>query len=146
VEIMAALSALTSTMNLGKTALALRDQKMIDEALTEMNQKLMEVTQSALALLAERHAAIEESNALREKHRKLEETLTDLSGYETYLTRRGAVCLRPKPGTPEANMAIHVCANCAARGKKTYLQPESSGLYLTCPSHGRIGSDKWGVT
>ena len=81
------LSALTSTINLGKTALALRDQKVIDDALTEMNQKLMEVTQSALALLAERHSAIEEANALRERHRKLQESLNDLARYETYWHR-----------------------------------------------------------
>lgn len=141
-DIMAALSALSSSINLGRTAIALRDQKLIDEAVSELNQKVLQVTQSALELLEQRHAAVEEAASLREKHRKLEAMLSDLAQYEPYQTKGGAICLRPKPDAAESKLTVYVCANCAAAGKKTYLQPQPNGHYLECPNgHDRIPSD-----
>lgn len=142
-DIMGALSALSSAINIGKTAIAARDQNLIDDAVAKMNQKLADVSQSAIALLQEKYQLVEEANDLREKYRKLEASLTDLAGYEPHQTRGGALCLRPKLGLPEAKLSVHVCANCAAAGKKTYLQPIHDGYFLECPAgHPKIPSDK----
>jgi hypothetical protein len=79
---------------------------------------------------------MQRNRELEEDARKLKDFQSDFANYAVYQTRSGGICYRPKPGMPEAKLAVYVCANCKSDGVKTYLQPKGS-FWLPCSASPR---------
>lgn len=141
--ITAAITGINGAVNLAKNAIGARDQQLLDKAETELTKQLLQVSQTALALVGENATLVQQNGKLEEENRKLKDFSGDLSNYELYRTAEGGLCYRAKPEVPEAQLAVHLCANCIAEGVKTFLQPINGGFHLECRrGHGSLPSDQ----
>ncbi len=147
-ELSGALSALRGSFDLAKLAIDVRDGNKLNEARLAMNERLIDLTSSALALQEKQAALVQEKQALEAKIADLERQVgeleawdRDLEQYERTQTQGGAIAYVDKSTRESASGPVYLCANCVADRKKTYLQPDVNRYYLECSIHGRIRSE-----
>ena len=140
----AAINGLRAAVDLVKGAVSQRDDRLIDKVIGDMNARLMDVQGQCLALQEKQFSLAESERQLKEKLSAMEKKSADFDQYELHHLPSGAVVQRRK-GPVEGDAPQHqICANCAATGVKTFLQPKAAGAYLSCPTHGDIPARKPG--
>lgn len=138
------LSALKSTVDLAKTAVAVRDDIKIAEATQLLNDRIIDVQNAALQLQEQLSAQRDDIEALKNEKRdlsakiaELEQRKSERSQYELKeLTPGSFVLAYIKPGEGSTPMH-HLCQPCMDNlSKKSVLQEiQSIGAYfLQCPS------------
>jgi len=141
--IAAAVGGAKHAIDLIRLAVEQRDELKAKEATRDANDRLLDIQQACLSLVGENAQLMKRNTDLENEVSKLKDFHTDIANYRLHQTVRGGICYRPKPDMPEAKMAVYLCANCAAKGVKTYLQPVGGGFSFQCAAgHGEIPSDK----
>lgn len=148
-ELSGALSALRGSLDMAKLAIDVRDSNKLNEARLAMNERLIDVTSSALALQEKQAALVHEKQALEAQIADLKRQVgeheawdRDLENYERTQTEGGAIAYIDKSTRNSASGPVYLCANCVAERKKTFLQPDQYRFWLECSSHGKIRSER----
>ncbi|MBR8654220.1 hypothetical protein KDH83_13040 [Achromobacter sp. Marseille-Q0513] len=148
-ELSGALSALRGTFDLANLAIEVRDGNRLNEAKLAMNERLIDVTSSALALQEKQAALVQEKQALEAQIGDLKRKIGDLEAwdrgleqYERTQTQGGAIAYVDKSTRESPSGPVYLCANCINDRKKTFLQPDKNRFWLECPTHGKIRSEK----
>lgn len=134
------LAAFRLAVDAARAALSARDDKLINDAISDMNDRFRDVQTRCLALQEKEFSLAQSERDLKEKVRQLEKRNADLDNYEVHRTARGGVVYRSKTPLADGQAPIDICANCVAQGVKTFLQP--IGIALHCHVHGNVPSDK----
>jgi chromosome segregation ATPase len=138
----ATIAAVRASIDAVKAAVKMRDDRLVESILQEMNSKISSV-QAAYMALQEKHAAMTDSERdLKSKLRELEDQASDFANYEKSWTEHGGLLYRDKSIAADAQHQLYLCANCMAAKVKTFLQPVDDGLFLHCNIHGRIRSNR----
>jgi hypothetical protein len=120
------ISALKGASDIAKAMMGLRDAQAVQGKVIELNNQILTAQHSAFA-------AREESTALIARIGELEKEVTRLKDWEAdkkryQLTNIGggvvALALKERMGGEPPH---YLCADCAANGKKPYLQPQVAG-------------------
>lgn len=150
VEAIAGLGAVKTAFDMVKALQNIHDVAARDRAVIELQKEIL--------------SAQEAQSALIKRVGELENEVTDLKNWETDKKRYqltdiggGVVALALKPAMSNGEPMHYLCADCAAKGEKSYLQPHIRGPYYdeySCNRCGfKIGIDKgtppqpesWGV-
>lgn len=123
-ETSAAITAFRQTFDLLKTISEARDQAIVDNSVSQLREKIIELQllNSQLSELyhSERQRAIE----LAEKNSKIEMFATKAVNYMLHKTPAGSMVYRTKP-TIEGEVGHHyLCAQCFENQKISILQPK----------------------
>lgn len=148
-DILSVMTAFTQVMNLIKSTgdalntlrSLLKNNKPLRNEIIKIEKQLSETRQlminlQQLVLDLQNHCASER----KEKERALEElaglkkNLNDINKYAPAEIGRGVIVYAPKCVCDPPEKRHYLCANCAARGEKSFLQPECEGdaEYLVC--------------
>lgn len=140
-EITTALSGVSGTLDLLKTAVAARDAAKIEAALQDMSSRLTEALMSGLASVETAKALQAKLVAAERKNAELEKQLADQAMYELHELRPGAFAYRSKPALDGREAPTHyLCQPCRDQGIKTLLRKDPApwaGEPWTCPANKR---------
>lgn len=126
----AAITGLTATYNVLKGAIAARDDAMIKSAQAELQEKLLDISTTALTQIQSTHALELEAQKLRTqlikadaRVQEIERELEKRTAYEIAQPAPGQWARVPvgtAAGSPETT--TYFCATCYAEGKEIPLQ------------------------
>jgi hypothetical protein len=116
----AALSSLNAAKDIAQAMIGLRDSAAFQTKLLEFQSKLLDANRAAFAAQDERAALLERIRALEEKVASFETWEAEKQRYELKPFGTGfAFVLKPEAQPTETPHQL--CANCFARGDKSYL-------------------------
>jgi hypothetical protein len=121
-EVFAGLGALKTAFDIAK---GLKD---IDDA-TRRNAAVIELQEKILAAQAAQSELVQTVSALEKEVARLKDWEADKSRYQLAELRAGLVALAIKPAMQNGEPFHYICADCAASGKKVYLQKHIAGPY-----------------
>jgi len=121
-EAIAGLSAIKNAFDIAK---GLKD---IDDA-ARRNAAAIELQEKILAAQAAQSALIQTVNDLEKEVAGLKDWEADKRRYQLAELRAGLVALSPKHSMQSGEPFHYICADCAANGKKFYLQKHIAGPY-----------------
>lgn len=107
-----------------------RDLVKFGDALGKVYAQVLSAQQGALAANAREFALTEEIRELKKRVGELETFSAEMEKYELVSLSPGVVALALKQGVRSEKPAHYLCADCAANGKRYYLQAHISGPYL----------------
>lgn len=137
-----ALSAANAAVGLLRNAVAARDEKLIGDAEAQVKERFLALATQALELVAAHQTLMEEHRETKERLRTFEDFRAELEQYELCKTVRGGTCFRSKERKDPGQFFVYLCANCATKSEKTFLQESAGHTYLHCTrGHGNIPSD-----
>lgn len=140
------ISALKGASDIAKAMIGLRDAQAMQVKVIELNNHILAAQHSAMAARDESAALIARVGELEKEVTRLKDWEADKQRYQLTDIGRGAVALALKKGMSNGEPPHYICADCAASGKKGYLQPHVSGPYydrFKCAGCGfEIGIDK----
>ena len=122
-EVFAGVSALKAAFDLTK---GLKD---IDDA-TRRNAAVIELQEKILAARAAQSELAESVSELKARVAELEAWDAEKQRYELSRIAPGVVCYMLKPAMRGAEPVHRLCANCHAKGQKSFLQQHISGPRL----------------
>jgi hypothetical protein len=138
-EVFAGLSAIKTAFDIAKGLKDIDDVARRNAAVIELQEKIL-VAQEAQSTLINRVSELEQEMA------RLKDWEADKKRYQLSDIGRGVVALALKPAMNNGEPPHYICADCAANGKKSYLQPHIRGPYYDqykCNACGfEIGIDK----
>jgi hypothetical protein len=121
-EIFAGLGAFKTMFDMAKALQGIHDATARDRAVIELQKEI-------LTAQAAQSALIQTVSDLEKEVTRLKDWETDKSRYQLSELRPGIVALSIKPAMQNGEPFHHICADCAANGKKSYLQKHISGPY-----------------
>ena len=140
------ISALKGVSDIAKAMVGLRDAEAIRSKVIELNNQILAAQQSAFTAREESAALVARIGELEKEVVRLKDWEADKKRYQLTNIGRGVVALSLKESISNGEPAHYICADCAAHGKKSYLQPQVSGPYydkFKCGGCGfEIGIDK----
>jgi len=133
-------SALKGATDIAKAMVGLRDAKVLQAKVLELNAKILEAQSSAFLANEERSALIRRVRELEEEVTRLKAWGAEKARYELKELRRGLFAYILKEGKEEGEPPHALCAKCYQRGVKSFLQ--TSGHHMvhdhswSCPECG----------
>jgi hypothetical protein len=121
-EVFASLGALKIAFDIAKGLKDIDDAARRNAAVIELQEKILAAQQSQSGL-------VETVSDLEKEVARLKDWETDKSRYQLAELRPGLVALAIKPAMQNGEPFHHICADCAAGGKKVYLQKHIAGPY-----------------
>jgi hypothetical protein len=115
-------SALKGVIDISKVMIGLHDAQAIQAKVIELNSKILEAQTSAFAAQDERSTLIERISELEKELAKLKAWDTEKEKYELKNVGRGASTYVRKQDAQPSEEPHWLCANCYAKGKKSFLQ------------------------
>lgn len=138
-EVFAGLSALKTAFDIAKGLKDIDDATRRNAAVIELQEKIL-LAQETQSTLVNRVSDLEKEVV------RLKNWEADKKRYQLSDIGRGVVALALKPVMSSGEPPHYICADCAANGKKSYLQPHIRGSYYDqykCNGCGfEIGIDK----
>jgi rubredoxin len=138
-ETVAGLGAFKAMLDLAKSLRKIDDAVKRNEAVAELWEQILTAQQRY-------SAAIEEAKELKAEVGRLKNWEADKNRYQLTDIGNGVVALALKPAMSNGEPLHYICPDCAASGKKSYLQPLIRGPYhdqYKCNGCGfEIGIDK----
>lgn len=131
----AAITGLTATYNVLKGAIAARDDAMVKSAQAELQEKLLDISTTALTQVQSTHALELEAQKLRTqliqadaRVQEVERELEKRTAYDIAQPAPGQWARIPVGVTPgEPSSTTYFCAACYADGKEVPLQYTKAG-------------------
>jgi hypothetical protein len=121
-EVFAGLGALKTAFDMTQGLQKIHDAVARDRAVIELQKEI-------LAAQAAQSALIQTVSDLEKEVARLKDWEADKSRYQLSELRPGLVALAIKPAMQNGEPFHHICADCAANGKKSYLQKHITGPY-----------------
>jgi hypothetical protein len=123
-EVFGGLSALKTAFDIAK---GLKD---IDDA-TRRNAAVIELQEKILAAQSAQSSLLEHVSQLEKEVTKLKDWEADKKRYQLADIGNGVVALALKPAMSNGEPMHYLCADCAAKGQKSHLQPHIRGQQYT---------------
>jgi hypothetical protein len=127
--IAAIVSSLNSAKDIAQTMIGLRDAQAIQAKVLEFQAKLLDANSAAFTAQDERAALLKRVGELETEVAHLKDWEADKKRYQLSNIGNGVVALALKPAMSDGEPTHYLCADCAAKGKKAYLQPHQRGTY-----------------
>jgi hypothetical protein len=138
-EALAGLSAIKAAFDIAKGLKDINDATIRNAAIIELQEKILTAQQTQSAL-------VNTVGNLEAEVRDLKNWEADRKRYELTDIRPGVVALSIKESMRNGEPFHRICADCASRGKKAYLQQHVRGPYYDeyqCGGCGfKVGIDK----
>ena len=131
-ELVTALAAMKTGIELAHTALDARDDRRAREAVGEISRKMADVNISALGMserLLAMQAKLEEAT---EKLAAAEKRLAERDKYVLRAVGRGLFAYAFEPAEGDSTPPHYKCQICHDRGESSILAPNENGNYLQC--------------
>jgi hypothetical protein len=141
------LAGIKTAIDVLRTTVNVRDDKMIEKAIgdaeREINNRIIAVQGTCLALQGEVDGLMKKNRELEEEIRYLSNQAAEEGKYELYHTRAGGVCYKLKDSMNPSGKPVYLCATCMGEGKKSFLQYGGRGdhLLMCGNKHPSIPSD-----
>lgn len=136
-DIASAVSAASAMLGIAKTAIAARDEFKAQEAITNAQLKLLEVTTAALALSQTNISLTDEIRTLKDAAHEREMKSRDREGYALTEVCPGHYAYKSQPSEQGAEIPLHyLCQPCYDKGVKSVLrfhQQDGWGKEWACP-------------
>jgi hypothetical protein len=137
------ISALKGASDIAKAMIGLRDAQAMQTKVIELNNQILAPQDSAFAAREESTALIARIGELEKEVTRLKDWEADKKRYQLTNIGGGVVALALKESMGGCEPPHYLCADCAANGKKAYLQPQVTGPYYDKFKCGfEIGIDK----
>lgn len=137
IDIAAAISSTTALLGIAKGAIAARDDAKAQQALTDVQLKLSEVTMAALSMSQANITLTDEIRLLKDQAHQAQMKARDREGYEISEVRPGAHAYKSKPSEEGAGVPLHyLCQPCYDKGVKAMLRTVEGPMRKTwwlCP-------------
>ncbi len=138
-EVFAGLGAIKTALDIAKGLKDISDTAARNMAVVELTEKILAARESQSALL-------DRVSELEQEVVRLKDWEADKKRYQLSDIGNGVVALVLKPAMSNGEPAHKICADCAAKGEKSHLQPHIRGPYYEqykCHGCGfEIGIDK----
>jgi hypothetical protein len=121
-EVFAGIGALKTAFDMTQGLQKIHDAVARDRAVIELQQEI-------LAAQAAQSALVQSVSDLEKEVARLKDWESDKSRYQLAELRSGLVALSLKQSLQNGEPHHYICADCAANGKKSYLQKHISGPY-----------------
>jgi hypothetical protein len=121
-ETMAGLSAFKSLYDSAKALKDMNDAAVRNTAVIELQEKILAARDAQTSLL-------ERVGELKKEVAHLKDWEADKKRYQLAEIGGGVVALALKPSMSDGEPMHYLCADCAAKGAKSYLQPHIRGPY-----------------
>lgn len=139
IDIAAAISSTSTLLGIAKGALAARDDAKAQQAITDVQLKLLDVSTAALSLSQTNIALTDEIRLLKDQAHQAQMKTRDRDGYEIAEVCPGAHAYKSKPAKEGASVPLHyLCQPCYDKGVKAMLrfhQTEGWGKEWACPEN-----------
>lgn len=119
IDIATAVSGVTALLGLAKGAIAARDDVKAQDAISEIQAKLLDITTAALTMSQANISLTDEIRALKDSIHKFENKEREDSGYELTEVSPGSYAYK---STNSNQPAHHLCQPCRDAGVKTVLR------------------------
>lgn len=123
VETIAGLGAIKTAFDLAKGLKDIDDAVRRNAVIIELQEKILSAQQAQSTL-------VEAVSELEKEVARLKNWETDKARYELAELAPGAVALALKKSMNNGEPLHHICANCAANGKKSYVQQQVRNSHL----------------
>jgi hypothetical protein len=124
-----ALGSIKAAGEIANAMLKLHDARAIQEKTIELNRIILSAQQDALAANAAQMELVAQVRELEKEIDEMKDWKADKARYQLADIGKGVVALAIKE-TERCGEPFHrICADCAADGKKRYLQPVAQGPY-----------------
>ena len=135
-EIGAAIQGMKDLYEIVKANKGLINYNEMVSAVAEVNGKLIEAQDAALASKRNKRFSPREYASLKKKIVKLENRESELQKYEPHVFPTGTRALTLKPEMQQTEPLHYLCEPCASKGQIYRLQPDGfhdgEGLFLRC--------------
>ena len=121
-ETLAGLGAFKTMYDMAKALKDINDATVRNGAVIELQEKILGAREAQTALL-------EQVSELEKEVARLKDWEADKKRYQLSDIGGGVVALALKPTMSNGEPPHYICADCAAGGKKSYLQPHIRGSY-----------------
>jgi hypothetical protein len=141
-----AIGSLKTAGDLAYAMLTLHDAKALQTKTIELNGIILAAQRDAMAAHAAQLELVAEVGQLKKEVADLKDWKADKARYQLTDIGGGVVALAIKESERKGEPFHRICADCAARGEKFYLQPHASGPHydeFRCSGCGfKIGINK----
>jgi hypothetical protein len=124
-----ALGSIKAAGDIANAMLKLHDAKALQEKTIELNRAILSAQQDAIAANAAQSELIARIDQLDKEISNLKSWEADKARYQLTEIGGGVVALSIKDNMRNGEAFHRLCANCAANGRKSYLQPQIHGPY-----------------
>lgn len=130
-EITAGFGSLQAAISLIQGINAANAQANINEVKISLQKHIFEANGALMAAQTAQVTALDKIRDLEQEIMRLKDWEAEKQRYELKAIDRGAVAYMPKPGMESGEPAHWLCANCFAKGQKSFLQ--SKGVDTSDP-------------
>jgi hypothetical protein len=123
------ISALKGISDLAQAMMGLRDAQLIQAKIIELNNQILAAQRSAFAAHEERAALVTRVGNLEKEVIRLKDWEAEKKRYKLTQLGPGVMTLAIQDGMRDGEPFHYICADCAADGKKRYLQAHVGGPY-----------------
>jgi hypothetical protein len=124
-----ALGSIKAAGEIANAMLKLRDAKALQDKTIELNRMILSAQHDAIAANAAQLELVARINQLEKEIDDLKSWEADKARYRLTDIGGGVVALAIREGLSNGEAFHRICADCAANGKKSYLQPQVQGPY-----------------
>lgn len=133
-EFAAAIQSVKTVTEIAKAATSLANYNDLVSAVSDVNMKLMETMNVALASQERQSALIQRLTDLEDESRKLKEQKSHVGRYKLHEFETGTLAYALKEEFCGGSEPMHyLCVTCVDKGSFTRLQPIRSHRALHCP-------------
>lgn len=144
-ELMAAMSALSTALGIAKTAVEARDEAKINVALAEINTKQLALSMAALHLAESLSACQAAKSDLERENRDLVRELDDRKRYVLHALAPGRIAYRFAPLPDSLEPEHYLCQLCYDQGIKSVMRlneaSEWTSRHYACAAAGNNAHD-----
>lgn len=122
-----ALGSIKAAGEIANAMLKLHDAKALQDKTIELNRIILSAQQDAMAANATQSELVAQVAQLKKEIADLKSWEADKARYQLSEIGGGIVALSIKEAMRNGEAFHRICADCAAAGKKCYLQPQVTG-------------------
>jgi hypothetical protein len=124
-----AIGSIKAAGEIASKMLLLHDAKALQDKTIELNGVILSAQQDAMAANAAQSELVAKIGRLEREIADLKSWEADKARYQLADIGNGVIAFEIRESMRNGEAFHRICANCAANGKKSYLQPQVQGSY-----------------
>lgn len=123
IDIASAISLTSGLLGAAKTAIAARDEAKAQQAIADVQMKLLDVSTAALSLIQTNISLTDEIRLLKDENKQLQMKASEREGYTLSEISSGVYAYKSKPSEEGTDPPLHyMCQPCYDKGVKSVLR------------------------